>query len=366
MTRFRAILLSAFLVIGFFSPLAASAQTQQPVVTAVLFYSPSCPHCLDVINEVLPPLVNQYGSQLQIYGVDTSQEGSAELYHAAMDVFDIPENNRGVPTLVVGDQILIGSGQIPNEFPGIIEQGLQEGGIPWPEIPGLQDHRAETNSGNPEDPGSGEDPGQNITDADHSLTLAEKFRSDPAGNTLAVVVLFAMIGALIYTATSWNDPLSNGEGGDTAWVVPVLLLIGLGVSLYLAYVEVTQSEAVCGPVGNCNTVQQSPYASLFGLIPIGLLGVGGYLGMIAAWAGKRFGPRSWKPYLAVFLWGMALFGTLFSIYLTFLEPFVIGASCMWCLTSAAVMTLLLLSTTEDARAVLRGHRGKEESLAPDA
>ena len=39
---------------------------------------------------------------------------------------------------------------------------------------------------------------------------------------------------------------------------------------------------------------------------------------------------------------MTFGGTLFSIYLTFLEPFVIGAVCAWCLTSAVVMTLLLV------------------------
>jgi uncharacterized membrane protein len=40
-----------------------------------------------------------------------------------------------------------------------------------------------------------------------------------------------------------------------------------------------------------------------------------------------------------------LFGTLFSIYLTIPERFVIGATCTWCLTSAIVMTLLLWSST---------------------
>jgi uncharacterized membrane protein len=39
---------------------------------------------------------------------------------------------------------------------------------------------------------------------------------------------------------------------------------------------------------------------------------------------------------------MAFFGTLFSLYLTYLEPFVIKAVCMWCLSSAAIITLLLL------------------------
>jgi uncharacterized membrane protein len=40
--------------------------------------------------------------------------------------------------------------------------------------------------------------------------------------------------------------------------------------------------------------------------------------------------------------GLTLFGTLFSICLTSLEPFVIGATCAWCLTLAVSMTLLLL------------------------
>jgi uncharacterized membrane protein len=44
--------------------------------------------------------------------------------------------------------------------------------------------------------------------------------------------------------------------------------------------------------------------------------------------------------VALFL--LALVGTLFSIYLTFLEPFVIGATCAWCLTSAVLMTVLML------------------------
>jgi len=48
------------------------------------------------------------------------------------------------------------------------------------------------------------------------------------------------------------------------------------------------------------------------------------------------------------VWGMVWIGTLFSIYLTFLEPFVIGASCIWCLTSAVIMTLLLWATTPAA------------------
>ena len=46
---------------------------------------------------------------------------------------------------------------------------------------------------------------------------------------------------------------------------------------------------------------------------------------------------------------MAWFGVLFSIYLTFLEPFVIGATCAWCITSAIVMTLIFWVSTGPAK-----------------
>jgi uncharacterized membrane protein len=47
---------------------------------------------------------------------------------------------------------------------------------------------------------------------------------------------------------------------------------------------------------------------------------------------------------------MTAIGTIFSIYLTFLEPFVIGATCAWCLTSAIIMTILMLLTVSPAKA----------------
>ena len=110
----------------------------------------------------------------------------------------------------------------------------------------------------------------------------------------------------------------------------------------MAFVETTHTTAVCGPVGDCNTVQQSEYALLFGRLPIGVLGVLGYAAMLVVWVGRRWGRGSLQRLSNLALFAMALFGTLFSIYLTFLEPFVIGATCIWCLTSALCMTLILL------------------------
>jgi uncharacterized membrane protein len=42
------------------------------------------------------------------------------------------------------------------------------------------------------------------------------------------------------------------------------------------------------------------------------------------------------------MFGMAVFGVLYSFYLTYLELFVIRAVCIWCLSSAAIITLLML------------------------
>lgn len=58
------------------------------------------------------------------------------------------------------------------------------------------------------------------------------------------------------------------------------------------------------------------------------------------------------------LLGMTLFGTLFSIYLTFLEPFVIGATCAWCLSSAVIITIqMMLSIIQGKLALLNLRNG---------
>jgi uncharacterized membrane protein len=106
--------------------------------------------------------------------------------------------------------------------------------------------------------------------------------------------------------------------------VPVLALIGMGVALYLTYVETTQAMAICGPVG--------------------LLGAVGFFAMLAAWGWQHWRADRLAKLAGPALFGMALFGTVFSIYLTYLELLVIHAVCIWCLSSAVIMALLLLLT----------------------
>ena len=337
MIRTRNTILAILILLISLFPLAAAGNAQEPVIRAVLFYSDSCPHCLEVINNALPPLVDQYGNQRQVYGLNTHYEPGNTIYINAIQAFEIPQERQGVPTLIVGDTILVGSFEIPDQLPGIIEQGLENGGIDWPDIPGLEQAMAED--------GSGEE--ETTPPLDHTMTIWEKFTSDLYGNILSVIVLLGMIGVLIFAGISLSKDELSDQIKTKDWLIPVLSLIGLGIAGYLAYVEVNQVEAVCGPVGNCNTVQQSSYAILFGFLPIGVLGVLGYLVVIILWLVGNLDLEVWHNISNTLLWIVSLIGVLFSVYLTFLEPFVIGATCLWCLSSAVIMTILFLLATRN-------------------
>ena len=315
-----------------FSPFA---QAQSPVVHAVFFYSPSCPHCKEVIEGLLPELDKIYGSQLQIFGVNTYTEEGSALYGNYVAIYEVPEEMQGVPALVVGDDYMVGSGEIPARFPSIVEEGLAAGGIDWPPIEGLEE--AMENAENPENT---ETPV--IT---QEMTLKEKFAADLVGNILSVIALAGMLGAVTYAGINLNKPANKLKSFPT-WLIPALSVIGIAIASYLAYVEINNVEAVCGPVGNCNSVQQSSYATLFGFLPVGVLGVLGYIAIVIIWLAGLLNLKRYERLLRLALWILTLFGTMFSIYLTFLEPFIIGASCMWCLTSSVIMTILFLLATK--------------------
>lgn len=341
-------------------PMNARAQTDLPVVHAVLFYSPTCGHCEYVINETLIPLMEKYGEQLQIIAMDVSQPASQELFIAALQEFGVEQG--GVPFLVFDDTYLIGSGDIPEKFPGLVESYLAQGGLDWPDIPGLQEAIAngseaeataapvsETDS--PSSASPEEMPGSLLAHSESSTWL-DRFAQDPAGNTLSVIVLLGMFGSVGWAITLLGKSSDVSLRGSGGWIIPILCLIGFGVAGYLAYVETAQVEAVCGPVGDCNTVQQSEYARLFGILPIGVLGLLGYVSIFTAWLFARYASDNLSNLGSLSIFVMTAFGTAFSIYLTFLEPFVIGATCAWCLTSAVLMTILMLMSVTPAKVAI--------------
>ena len=361
------------------SPVSATQEPSQPVVHAVLFYSPRCGHCQYIITESLLPLLEQYGEQLVIVGVDITSSGGQILFTSVLEYFN--QEQSPVPFLVIGDSFLIGSGDIPEKFPGMVEQYLAQGGLDWPPIPGLAEALTQAQSTQAPTPQTTTQAptlevatqathtsesttptptiltptpttvGLILTD-DINLRVGERLALDPTGNGLAVVVLVGMIITLIYGIILVRSSSKAAKKSSWNWLIPLLCIAGMAIAGYLAYVEITQAEAVCGPVGDCNTVQQSEYARLFGVLPIGIMGMVGYILILLAWVIGRMSNHRLAAYASLASLGMTSFGVLFSIYLTFLEPFVIGATCAWCLTSAIIMTLLFWLSLAPGKAAL--------------
>ena len=324
-----------------------SALAQEPIVRAVLFYSPTCPHCHKVMIEDLLPLDEQYGDQLQIASVNVTEPGGSMLYEAAAELYEIPPEMQQVPLLVIGETWLMGSVEIPAEFPGLIEEGIEQGGVAWPDLPGLVESIPAELTG----PATGElSPDiaaliEDLVNQEQEPGIAgwfarakSRFMLDPLANGLAVAVLLGMIVSVIWVVVLLLTKESTPTPRWMRITLPVLSLVGLAIAGYLTYVEATQSTAVCGPVGDCNAVQQSIYAKLFGVLPIGIVGLIGYAAIAVAWLISQKTSGRIQRYTVLSMMGMTFFGATFSIYLTYLEPFVIGATCMWCLSSAVIIT----------------------------
>lgn len=341
MKRWLPLMLFAAVIGGGFLS-AKSVLAEEAVVRAVLFYSPTCSHCFRLEKEALPALQNKYGHALVIARVNVISANGEKIYGKVLERFKVPEHRIRVPALVIGESYLVGTVEIPQGFPALIDAGLARGGVAWPDLPGLSEEYL----------AQGSTPLKNLS-AWQFMTY--KFKQDPMANGIAVLVLLIMvaslIGAAVITLSSVKAPhlLSTLPN----WTIPPLAIIGLALAVYLSYVEVSEMYVDCGPVGDCNAVQSSPYAKLFGVLPIAVIGMGGYIVILALWFFQRFGRVSLRRQARLALWGMGIAGVLFSSYLTFLEPFVIGATCAYCLASAVVLVMILWASILPAKQALR-------------
>jgi uncharacterized membrane protein len=298
-----------------------------PVVRAVMFWEAGCWACERVRQEVLPPLQEKYGARLELKLIEVVTVEDIENLYRVGAAYGLEKAQVGVPLLVVGGTALVGVTLIQDRLPGLVDEYLAAGGI----------------------------------DTVLRQALPEKVltaQTPPIwdGMILAWILMIFMLAALGWAAWHvWRAFAGLAPGAGPAWLpwsIPVLGLLGLFVAGYMTYVEATYTPAVCGPVGDCNAVQNSPYARLFGVLPVGLLGMLGYVGILAAWGWGRLRRDRMAEYMPVVVLGLTAFGTLFSVYLTYLEIFVIHAVCIWCITSAVLITLSMIASLPPAAAWL--------------
>jgi uncharacterized membrane protein len=118
-------------------------------------------------------------------------------------------------------------------------------------------------------------------------------------------------------------------------VMVALSVIGLGVAIYLTVIHYAGIKPACTAGQSCIKVQSSQWSKLGG-VPVALLGLIGYVGILAS----LLAPEREETRLATL--GLTLIGFGFSAYLTYRELFSIHAICEWCASSAVILTLLLI------------------------
>ncbi|HLC35023.1 MAG TPA: vitamin K epoxide reductase family protein, partial [Anaerolineales bacterium] len=257
--------------------------TAPAVVHAVMFWMEACGHCEEVLNNVLPPLQSSYGEHLQVLLIQLVDQASVDRLFQAADELGVAKENVGVPFLIVGRSVLIGSGEIPDQFPGIIDAGLASGGIAFPELTSLADLAPERAGAEVAQPTA-------RASAAPSPTPLPAGTPTPTANSFGFAVAWGVMALLglsvlftLYAFLGGPLPRFAALTSGRSWLVPLLIGIGLIIAGYLSYVEFARVEAFCGPIGDCNAVQSSRYAKLFGIIPMGLFGLAGYVAMLAAW-----------------------------------------------------------------------------------
>jgi uncharacterized membrane protein len=117
-------------------------------------------------------------------------------------------------------------------------------------------------------------------------------------------------------------------------------LLGIFVSIYMTIFKLTENQKMCLGNGGCSVVNSSSYSEVSG-IPVALIGVGGYLVILALLLfEKRTNFLILNGTMVVF--GLSLVGFLFTLYLIYVELALIHALCPFCVTSQITMTILFI------------------------
>ena len=136
-------------------------------------------------------------------------------------------------------------------------------------------------------------------------------------------------------------------------MIAILSVLGIAVSsvsLQHHYAKSKTSYCDFGESFNCDLVNRSQYSSIAG-IPVALIGIAGYLSLLAL--ATLYREKAETPGMLLLASGL---GLAFALYLTYVEGFVLQAWCILCLTS---MTTILLITILSSLLLMHSMRRSE-------
>jgi len=135
-----------------------------------------------------------------------------------------------------------------------------------------------------------------------------------------------------------SDPIPAAKISIWPYIVAAAVsLVGLGDAIYLTVQDLTGQNLRCTIITGCAEVLGSKYSHI-GSIPLATLGAGAYFTFFSLAILAVFGYSCARPLLAVLVAIMFLM----TLWLTYLQAFVIHHFCQYCLLSAGVTTILTI------------------------
>jgi len=147
-------------------------------------------------------------------------------------------------------------------------------------------------------------------------------------------------------------------------IVAALALAGIFISLYLTLYKLGVIGELTCSIGSCETVNTSKWA-IFLHLPVAAWGLLFYAEVFVISLVGTMPRFENERILSVLLVAEAAVGVLFSAWLTYLELAVIHAICIWCVTSAVVVTAIFFVSFADLRDT-RANVGRTEDDQPGA
>jgi len=134
-----------------------------------------------------------------------------------------------------------------------------------------------------------------------------------------------------------TNSLQSSTFSRTYLIAALISLIGLGDAIYLTVQHITGASLRCTIISGCSEVLSSPYAQV-GPVPLAALGAAAYFVVfsLAILAAFRY------PVVKLLLKILVALMFLMTLWLLYLQAFVIRHFCQYCLLSAAVTTALAI------------------------
>jgi vitamin-K-epoxide reductase (warfarin-sensitive) len=149
---------------------------------------------------------------------------------------------------------------------------------------------------------------------------------------------WVLIHLPIVPCTAVPHPATYGSSGSIRintmrYAIAILALAGVMVSALALQVHYSTATEPCdiNAKWDCGIVNHSPFAVILH-VPVAAIGIAGYLTMATLALFKR----------RRLLVAMALGALAFSLYLTYIEKYVLEVYCIYCVTSLGIVTLIAL------------------------